>query len=268
MARWADLGTITGHVETFQYAPFLSGRKIWVYLPPGYSATTRRYSVLYMHDGQNLFDASTSFAGVEWQVDEACESLITSGEIEPIIVVGIENGGGSRINEYTPWPDPSYGGGGGNAYLTAIRDVLKPEIDRRYRTMVGESHTFMAGSSLGGLISAYAGYHYAGTFKRVACVSPSYCWDSRHMISDAQANGRPAVVRWYQDIGTAEGASAVQDTRDMRDVLIGQGFQLGVDLSSVEASGHAHNETSWAQRTPGMLRFLIGHPATTGVDGP
>ena len=279
VARWADIsgspGTIVGHVESFTYSPFLGGRKIWVYLPPGYASSTRHYPVLYMHDGQNLFDVRTSFAG-EWQVDEACEQLIAAGDISPVIVIGIENGGASRINEYTPWPASGYGGGGGNAYLTAIRDLLKPEVDRRYRTLVGESHTYMAGSSLGGLISAYAGYHYAETFRRVACVSPSLWWDNRHMIADAAAQGRPDVTRWYQDMGTIEGGTTqdangngiddyIDDLRAMRDVLAGQGLQAGLDLESIEAAGHRHNESYWAQRVPGMLRFLVGRPNTTSV---
>ena len=271
VARWADLGppgTITGHVESFTYLPFLAGRKIWVYLPPDYATSTRHYPVLYMHDGQNLFDANTSFAG-EWQVDEACESLIASGEIAPVIVIGIENGP-NRLTEYTPWPDPSYGGGGGDVYLTAIRDILKPEVDRRYRTLIGESHTYMAGSSLGGLISAYAGYHYAGTFRRVACVSPSLWWDDQHMIADAAAQGRPDVAKWYQDMGTMEtGGSSdpqyIADLRALRDVLVSQGFMLDVDLKHVEAAGHRHNESYWAQRVPNMLKFLIGPGNTTSV---
>ena len=279
VARWADIsgtpGTIVGHVESFSYAPFLGGRKIWVYLPPDYASTTRHYPVLYMHDGQNLFDVRTSFAG-EWQVDEACEQLIASGEIRPVIVIGIENGGASRLTEYTPWPASGYGGGGGDAYLTAIRDLLKPEVDRRYRTLVGESNTFMAGSSLGGLISAYAGYHYSETFRRVACVSPSLWWDNRHMIADATARGRPDVVRWYQDMGTIEEGTTrdangngiddyIEDLRAMRDVLVGQGLVIDVDLKSIEAAGHRHNESYWAQRVPGMLRFLVGAPNTTSV---
>lgn len=278
VARWADTGspgTIVGHVESFTYVPFLGGRKIWVYLPPDYASGTRHYPVLYMHDGQNLFDVRTSFSG-EWQVDEACEQLIASGEINPVIVIGIENGGANRINEYTPWPSSGYGGGGGNAYLTAIRDLLKPEVDRRYRTLVGESNTFMAGSSLGGLISAYAGYHYSGTFRRVACVSPSLWWDNRHMIADAAAQGRPDVTRWYQDMGTLENGTmqdsngngvddSIDELRAMRDVLIGQGLEVNVDLKSLEATGHRHNESYWAQRVPGMLRFLVGRSITASV---
>lgn len=113
VARWADQGTITGHVESFTHAPFLGGRRLWVYLPPGYDSSSERYPVLYMHDGQNLFDVRTSFSG-EWRVDEACESLIGSAELRPLIVVGIENSA-NRIGEYTPWPDPAYGGGQADA---------------------------------------------------------------------------------------------------------------------------------------------------------
>ena len=194
VATWADLGTIVGHVESFTYAPFLSGRRCWVYLPPGYGQSGASYPVLYMHDGQNLFDVRTAFAG-EWKVDETLESLIHQGVLDPIIVVGIENGGASRVTEYTPWVDAGNGGGGGDAYLTAVRDVLLPEVGRRYRTRTGPEHTWMCGSSLGGLISAYAGYAYASTWGRVAAVSPSYWWADRQMVAFAQAQGKPALSR-------------------------------------------------------------------------
>ena len=283
VARWSMAGasgpaadrpsTITGHVESFTHAAFLGGRRVWVYLPPGYADSTVRYPVLYMHDGQNLFDARTSFAG-EWQVDETCERMIAAGEIPPLIVVGIENGGSIRIREYTPWPSRG-GGGGGEAYLRAVRDTLKPEIDRRYRTLPGRSHTWMAGSSLGGLISAYAGAHFADTFGRVACVSPSLWWDDRHMIRDIEANGRPAVERWYQDMGTAErsGLKAGEQGRDefvaeleqLRELLLRQGFRDGVDFMSVVGQGHRHHESAWAERLPALLRFLAAQ-AGAGPD--
>jgi predicted alpha/beta superfamily hydrolase len=275
VASWADIGTITGHVESFTYAPFLAGRRIWVYLPPDYATSSARYPVLYMHDGQNLFDVRTSFAG-EWRVDEACEGLIGTGQIAPLIVVGIENGGASRLFEYTPWPASGYGGGGGDTYLTAVRDVLKPEVDRRYRTLTGRNHTWMCGSSLGGLISAYAGYAYQETYSRIAAVSPSYWWDGDHMMSYAASRGRPNLLRIYQDMGTIEEGSTVDqdgngtddyidDLRAMRDVLVAQGFVVNLDLVSLEAQGHQHNEFYWAQRVPDMLRFLVGAAPTLGV---
>jgi pullulanase len=270
--RWADnTGTITGNVTSFTYAPFLSGRRVWVYLPPGYDAATARYPVLYMHDGQNLFDVRTSFAG-EWKVDETCEQLIGNGELTPFIVVGIENGPG-RISEYTPWPDPSYGGGQAEAYLQAIIGVLKPEIDSRYRTLTSSSYTWMAGSSLGGLVSAYAGLAHGDVFGRVAALSPSYWWDSRHMITWAAGRPRGTLRRVYQDMGTVEtgnpsnpaNATYIEDLRLMRDALIEDGFTLALDLQSIEAAGHMHNEASWALRLPDALRLVAGSPATADV---
>jgi pullulanase len=264
VARWADQGSISGHVESFTYAPFLGGRRVWVYLPPGYDATSARYPVLYMHDGQNLFDVRTSFAG-EWQVDEACETSIGNGSLRPIIVVGIENGP-NRITEYTPWSDPSYGGGGADAYLQAIRDQLIPEVDRRYRTLAGPNFRWMAGSSLGGLVSLYAGLAYSDTWTRVAALSPSLWWNNRQMITWASTRSRGGLQRVYQDMGTAEGsAQYITDLRDMRTVFVSMGFGVNLDLLHVEAPGATHSETYWAQRTPGMLQFLAGNSATAGV---
>jgi pullulanase len=265
VARWADQGTISGHVESFVHAPFLGGRRAWVYLPPGYAAAGTRYPVLYMHDGQNLFDVRTSFAG-EWRVDEACEALIASGELRPLIVVGIENGGAARLNEYTPWPDPGYGGGQADAYLAALRDHLVPEVDRRYRTLSGPAHRFMAGSSLGGLVSLYAGLAYGDTWTRVAALSPSLWWSDRAMLDWSEGRLRGPLARVYQDMGTSEGSTQyVQDLRDMRARLIAMGFAVNLDLLHVEAAGHTHSEAFWAQRTPAMLQFLAGNSATAGV---
>lgn len=265
VARWADQGTITGHVESFTHAPFLGGRRVWVYLPPGYATSSERYPVLYMHDGQNLFDVRTSFSG-EWRVDEACESLIASDELRPLIVVGIENGGANRIHEYTPWPDPGFGGGGADAYLTALRDVLVPEVDQRYRTLAGPNFRWMSGSSLGGLVSLYAGLAYSDTWTRVAALSPSLWWDDREMRAWSAGRPRAGLQRVYQDMGTSEGsAQYVQDLRDLRSNLVAMGFSPGLDLLHVEAPGHTHNETYWALRTPGMLQFLAGASAIASV---
>ena len=261
VANWADIppSTIVGHVEWFEHLPFLAGRRCWVYLPPDYFQSTDSYPVLYMHDGQNLFDQATSFAG-EWQVDETCELLIGNREIEPIIVVGVENSA-ARCDEYTPWIDTAYGcGGGGDVYLQAIRDVLIPEVNLRYRTQTGPANTYMAGSSLGGLISVYAGYEYDDVWGRIAGVSPSYWWADQEMLSYAAAQSKPATLtHFYQDMGTLE--SGLDDLRTMRDIAVGQGFVEGDDLLSVEAPGHAHNEYYWALRLPDILRFLIDPPA-------
>lgn len=271
VANWADIppSTISGHVESFVYAPFLASRRCWVYLPPDYFQSTASYPVLYMHDGQNLFDQFTSFSG-EWRVDETCELLIGNREIEPIIVVGIENSA-ARCDEYTPWIGTTQGcGGGGDVYLQAIRDVLIPEVNQRYRTRTGPANTYMAGSSLGGLITVYAGYAYDDDWGRIAGVSPSYWWANQAMLNYAAAALRPAnLTHFYQDMGTAE--SGLGNLRTMRDIAIGQGFVEGYDLLSVEAQSHLHNEYYWALRLPSILRYLIDsppmHPGDMNCDG-
>lgn len=266
VASWADVGTVTGRIDTLTWLPFLAGRRCWIYVPPGYDTTTERYPVLYMHDGQNLFDASTSFAG-EWHIDEACQALIASGEIEPLLVVGIENSA-ARCFEYTPWAGGPCTGGGGDAYLQAIRDELMPEVNRRYRTRTGPDNTFMAGSSLGGLITHYAGHAYAGVWGRIAAFSSSLWWANDMMATWAATQPRPNLKRYYQDMGTREGGGLtdadgdgiddyIEDLRAMRDLALGQGFVEGVDFLSVEGENHTHSEYWWAQRAPDMLRFLV-----------
>ena len=265
VATWAGGGgggsTIVGDVTTFTHGPFLGGRRVWVYRPPGYADSDAAYPVLYMHDGQNLFDTRTSFAG-EWRVDEACEALIAAGEIEPSIVVGIDNGP-NRCGEYTPWRDNGIGcGGQGDAYLAAVRDVLMPEIARRYRVQPGEA--YMAGSSLGGLISAYAGFEF-GAWSRVAAVSPSYWFNGSAMVAYTLVAERPATLdRFYHDFGTNEGS--ITPFNQMRGLVENLGFTVGDDYMSVIAAGHTHSETFWAQRLPDILRFLIDLPACNVAD--
>lgn len=143
--------TLTGF-----YSPQLNNRRdITLYLPPSYGENpAKRYPVLYMHDGQNLFDARTAFGGVEWQVDETLDRLIGQGTVRETIVVGINNTA-DRISEYTPTTDPQYGGGNANTYLDFVQQTLKPYIDTHYRAFSGAPDTLMTGSSLGGLLSCY-----------------------------------------------------------------------------------------------------------------
>ncbi|OGR94929.1 MAG: hypothetical protein A2016_06750 [Elusimicrobia bacterium GWF2_62_30] len=256
-------GTVSGDVSVIALPYFLGGRRVWVYLPPGYrSDAARRYPVLYMHDAQNLFDASTSYSG-EWRVDEACEELIRSGRIPPFIVVGVENAGAGRIAEYTPWADPKHGGGKAAAYLEALERVLKPEIDRRYRTLPDARNTFMAGSSLGGLVSAYAGYWRPQVWGGVIAMSPSYWWASERFLSWSSAVPKPGLRFFYQDMGTAEGGAdpGVDDyigmLRKVESAALAQGFREGKDFFSVEAAGHNHSEASWAARFPLVLQLLF-----------
>ena len=242
-----------------------SPRDILVYLPPSYEQeATRRYPVLYMHDGQNLFDRATSFLGVEWEVDETAQRLIAEGQVEPLIVVGIYNGP-RRIDEYTPVENDGRGGNA-DAYARFLVEELKPFIDETYRTRPGRADTGVAGSSLGGLVSLYLAARYPDVFSRVAALSPSVWW-AEHDILDRVSGLSPAELRIWIDMGTAEASSrqgaaqAVEDARALRSALLDQGFVLGETVRYLEDEGAIHHESAWAERFDEILAFLFpAHP--------
>ena len=250
---------ISGDVSPLALPYFLGGRRAWVYLPPGYGGSSRRYPVVYMQDGQNLFDPAASYSG-EWRVDETCEALMGAGDIIPFIVVGVENGGAARMVEYTPWPDPEHGGGGADAYLSSLKTVLKPEIDRRYSTLPDPAHTYIAGSSLGGLLAAYAGFSDPGTWGGVIALSPSYWWADEKFKAWAAGRPKPQLKVFYQDMGTLEGsdhAKYMETLRAVERTALAKGFREGEDLYSMEIPGHNHSEASWSQRLPWILKLLF-----------
>lgn len=260
---WADQpttpSTIVGDVRETQVPGFLGGRRVWVYLPPGYATGSARYPVLYMFDGQNVFDARTSFSG-EWRVDEALEAGIPAGRVAPVIVVAVDNGGASRVDEYTPWVgtfNGQAGGGGGLEHLRAIAEVLKPWVDQTYRTRPGPESTGLAGSSLGGLMGVYAAYARPDVFGRVAALSPSVWWSGERLVEFVTQQPKPAVRLWT-DMGTAEGS--IDPFRRLRAALLADGFVEGTDLTTVEVAGAGHNEAAWSARMPDILAYLFPPP--------
>jgi predicted alpha/beta superfamily hydrolase len=257
---------LTGDIRT--HADFHSRilsrtRTVIVYLPPGYEAAenrSQRYPVLYLQDGQNVFDGATSFIhGKEWRVDETAESLIRAGKIEPLIIVAIYNGGAERGDEYTPTRDARFNGGmGGRAdeYGKMLVEELKPFIDRTYRTRREAEFTGLGGSSFGGLVTMYLGLRHADTFRRLAVVSPSVWWDGRYLLKAVRdVKPRPPLKLWL-DIGTREGKRAVADARALRDALVTKGWTLDRDLSYMEAEGGVHDEEAWSRRVEPILKFL------------
>ena len=179
---WKDLGsggtsTAASNVQILNtnfFMPQLNrSRRIWLYLPPDYQTTTKTYPVIYMQDGQNLFDNLTAFGGNEWRVDETLNNLHQNGDYGAI-VVGIDNGGSHRINEYGPWVNAQYGGGQGSLYMDFIVETLKPYIDANFRTKPQAPFTAMIGSSLGALISTYGQVRFTQTFEKVGSFSPAY----------------------------------------------------------------------------------------------
>jgi len=255
--------TLTGdfRAHTKFHSKFLpTDRDVLVYLPPGYEADRRRrYPVLYLHDGQNLFDGATSFIpGQEWRVDETAQALILSHAIEPVIIIGIYNTGRERIEEYTPSADPKFKvGGKADLYGRLIVEELKPFVDSHYRTKRGAADTGLGGSSLGGLVTMYLGLRYPNVFGKLAVVSPSVWWDDYRIIREVQALRAKPHTRIWLDMGTDEGANATDGARLLRDALAGKGWQLDRDLKYFEAVGAKHSEAAWAERVEPFLRFLF-----------
>ncbi len=250
--NWADQGaenpsgsTAAENVHIVDnnfYIPQLNrSRRIWIYLPPGYDSTSISYPVLYMHDGQNLFDTKTSYAG-EWEVDETLNKLADEG-IQVPIVVGIDNGGSYRIEELTPWENVDYGGGKGKLYMRFIVETLKPFIDADYRTLPDREHTGIMGSSLGGLISFYAAMKYQDVFSRSGDFSPSF-WYSDSIWSFTRLQGRQAGIRFYMLAGGDEGENAVANIMSMKDSLLSIGFGADEVITKVVPGGQ-HNEKLW-----------------------
>jgi predicted alpha/beta superfamily hydrolase len=262
VAAWTDRPKVTGNVENLGpfHSAFLADRPILVYLPPSYeSQPTRRFPVLYLHDGQNVLDSRTAFGGVEWAADETAERLIGEGSIEPLILVAVGNTA-DRMDEYTQTVDSGEGAGGdADLYGRLLVEELKPVIDSRYRTQPGADTTGLCGSSLGGLVTMYLGLTHSEVFGRLGVVSPSVWWDSRDIVDRVQALTAKLPLRIWEDIGTAEGSGSgpVNDARALRDALLAKGWQVDVDLAYREYAGAQHNETAWAARFDEILKFLF-----------
>lgn len=257
--------TLTGEFRThtdFQSRYLPNKRDVLVYLPPGYETEKkRRYPVLYLHDGQNLFDGATSFIkGAEWRIDETAQALINARAIQPLIIVGIYNTS-ERTSEYTPTSDAKHKGGQADLYGRLLVEELKPFIDARYRTLREANHTGLGGSSLGGLVSLHLAFKYPKVFGRVAVFSPSVWWDDKLLLREVRALKKRTGARIWLDIGTKEGGDEAiehrNNARSLRDALIAKGWRENSDLKYYEAEGAEHNEAAWAQRVEPMLRFLF-----------
>ena len=260
MPRAKDEGRI--HLLPRFVSRYLStGRELAVYLPPGYDRSQARYPVLYLQDGQNLFDPATAFAGQDWRADVTADDLIRSGRIEPLIIVGLYNTGVRRVSEYTPTRDPQRRKGGkGDRYAMMLAREVKPFIDSTFRTRRPAAHTGVGGSSLGGLVSLEAALLYPRVFGKAAVLSPSVWWDHQAILKMVEDYRSPARPRIWLDAGTAEGDAPEQVIADLRKLhcaLIGKGWREGVDLRYWEVPGAGHNEQSWAARFGAVVEYLF-----------
>ncbi len=236
-------------------------RDVVAALPPSYDqAPDAAYPVVYMQDGQNLFDPATSYAG-DWRLSQTLADLGHEGT--EAIVVGIANAGKHRLDEYSPFQHPGKGGGAGDRYLAFVAETVKPMVDRAFRTMPARSRTFIAGSSMGGLISLYALYRYADVFGGAAVLSPSLWFADRAIFDYVDRHADLAVGRLYLDIGLNEPESAVADVRRLRDLMVRNGLVPGDDLDYVEDERGTHTEETWGARVSRALPFLIGDLPTS-----
>lgn len=244
------------------YMPQLNRyRKIWLYLPKDYFTSSKSYLVLYMHDGQNLFDASTSFVG-EWEVDEALDSLYDAGHITAI-VVGIDNSP-ERLDEYSPWGNPQYGGGQGDLYLDFIVSTLKPYMDENYRTLISSDDTGMMGSSMGGLISFYAGIKYPDVFGKIGAMSSSY-WFASSSYDYVTDNGVSQDSYFYMIAGSKEGGTQVSDMNRMYDTMVEAGVQEEHVFKEFHRNGQ-HSEWYWRREFPKAFVWLFEKKTTSVND--
>lgn len=233
----------------------ISPRTIYVYLPPGYEKSNASYPVLYMHDGQNLFDPSRSYSGKTWKAEETLDKLIRIKKIKPVIVIGIDNTD-DRINEYTPDPDINWpNAGGAKTYLDWIKNEVKPAIDKNFRTLRTSSSTAIAGSSLGGLVSLYAGIEYGDTFGTVAAFSPSLWWNERSIFNYFR-NSKKLPEKIYIDYGSAEKDHG-NSFLDFVQLLSQLGYSKDDNFVYQLQLNGEHSEEYWAERFPDALKFLF-----------
>ncbi|MGC4128712.1 MAG: alpha/beta hydrolase-fold protein [Bergeyella sp.] len=242
--------------ENFHIPQLNTSRKMWIYLPPGYDSSKKKYPVIYMLDGQNIFDDATSFSG-EWKVDETLDSFSKSGKTEAI-VVGIDNGGGERLNEYSPWKNPQYGGGKGGLFTEFLVKTLKPFIDKNYRTLPQPKNTALIGSSMGGLISLYAGTRHPEVFGKLGIFSPAFWFAEKDLHQYLiQNKTKLGSTRFYFLGGKNEDENLVSDIEETVEILKKKNIPEKNILIKIDEDG-THTEGYWAREFPKALDWLFG----------
>ncbi len=248
---------------------FVKGRNVEVYLPPEYD-TDKKYDVLYVHDGQNVFDGRSAYTGVEWQLDESATRLIEEGRIRPLIIVASWCTD-RRFEEYMP-ADPvvadNMAVAAGRAengllspnYLRFLVEELKPFIDSSFSTYGSREHTFIMGSSMGGLISHYAVSRYPDIFGGAACLSTHWpALDGIYLQGFEERLPAPGQHRFYYDNGTAALDSLYEPYQQIADSLMSKkGYVKGKDWLTLKFPGAEHNEKAWQDRVHEPLLFLFG----------
>ncbi len=262
-------GTIE-RIPAFASTIFGNTRDLTIYLPPGYQEReSLRYPVLYMQDGQNLFDPERAYVpGQSWLLHEAADRAIANRKAAPMIIVGIDHAGAGRIDEFTPTREPQRNAGGkADDYARLLIEEVKSMTDATFRTRPDRSATAVGGSSLGGLLSMYVGLRHPEVFGAIAAMSPSVWWHDRVILNVVDQFSSPARPRIWLDIGGREGGEALQDARLLRNHLTARGWDLRSDLRFFEDRRADHSERAWARRARAMLEYLFGHSQLQTSDG-
>jgi enterochelin esterase-like enzyme len=262
-------GGATGDLRLHEFRSriFRNTRFLRVWLPPGYDDAQnagRHYPVLYLNDGQNLFETSTAFAGIEWQVDETADRLIREGAVPPMIIVGMDNTGKDRIREYMPFRSmfPRMLRVRGRYYPDFLMKEVMPFVGRNYRVATGPENTGLGGSSLGGLIALYTVMARPGVIGRLLLESPSLWASGRELVKESRSV-RIWPERIFLAVGTEEAGSeersrtVVDDVRELA-AIMRRAVLSEKRLRLVIREGAGHNEAAWAERFPEALQFLFG----------
>lgn len=257
-----NAATVHGARENFTLTdPFGNPRTLRVYLPPGYDADSRKkFPLLLMQDGQNLFEDATSYTKVSWRLGVAIAEGVNDGLLKPMIAVGIDNAYSheGRAWDYTPWPDDEHKvGGGADQYLDWIESAVLPELEQRYRLAQGRENRLIGGSSLGAIVSLYALAKKSALFGGAMLMSGSWFWQKESLHDWVRANaGAFAGARAWLDVGDQEGNA--ESAQDMRNTLIAAGFREPDTLGFHIAPGGRHFEASWAERVHLPLGYFFG----------
>ncbi|PTX60174.1 putative alpha/beta superfamily hydrolase [Kordia periserrulae] len=263
IGAWSDgsenekISTKQANVETFaeklEMPQLNTTRKIQVYLPPNYENSQASYPVVYMHDGQNVFDKATSYSG-EWEVDETLNKLHETHGLE-VIVVAIDNSE-ERMQEYTAWKHEKYGTPKGKEYVEFIAKTLKPAIDQKYRTKKDAQNTAIMGSSMGGLISHYAAFAHPDVFGKAGIFSPSF-WFSEELFSFTKSHLVNANnSKLYYLMGEKEGEGMLENFNKMLSLLQTNNFPIKNYTAKFSPDG-VHSETFWRSELKDALLFLF-----------
>lgn len=245
------------------YSRYLPGRRrLRVYLPPGYRrAWPRRYPVMYLQDGQKLFGET----GESWRLKQVLDGGIESGKIAPLVVVGVDHGGGDgegdavRIGEYTPVPDGQYGGGGAENYGRMLVEEIVPWVARQFRVRKGREQTGIGGASLGALVSLYVGLGNRRVFGRIAALSPSLWWGGEWIYGFVEGMGKNVTPRGriWLDMGEREGATHVARAEILRDRLVAAGWKASEQVYFHRDAQGEHHECAWGGRLGEVVRYLF-----------